>query len=440
MTIRTYQAELAEAVADLRSGETTPSEYAEACCDRIDEVDDDLRSFLPESARRERLREQAQKLHDRFPDPDDRPPLFGVPVGVKDIIHVDGLATRAGTALPPELFAGPEATCVERLYEAGALVLGKTHTTEFAGGSPAPTRNPYNLEHTPGGSSSGSAAAVAAGLCPLALGTQTGGSVIRPASFCGIVGLKPSFGRIPRDGVLERSESADHVGTFTQDVSGAEIAVSMLCEDWGGTAGSSDPADSDGFPTIGIPEGSYLDDASEDVRNALQAGMDRLEKAGCSVERITVSTFEAFEALDRRHGKLTDGELALVHHEWFDEYRALYRTASAETIERGREVTVGELAEARASRFELRAELEDLMEDHDLDLWAAPAAPGPAPASLGTTGNPVMNRPWTHAGLPVVTLPAETTDGGLPIGIQFAAPFMADERLLAWAKVLEDEL
>ena len=443
MAIRICRAKLAEVAADLQGGETSPAEYAEECCDRIDELDAELRSFLPEPNRHDRLREEAEALQDRFPDPENRPPLFGVPVGVKDIIHVEGFETRAGTALPPELFAGPEAACVERLCEAGALVLGKTYTTEFAGMSPAPTRNPHDLNHTPGGSSSGSAAAVAAGLCPLALGTQTGGSVIRPASFCGIVGLKPSFGRIPRDGVLERSESADHVGTFTQDVAGAEIAASVLCEDWGettGSAGPAGPADPDGFPTIGIPEGGYLDHATEEAQTAFRSGMKRLEEAGCSVERVTVPTFENFEALDRRHRRLTAGELALVHQEWFDEYRALYRTASAETIDRGREVTVGELAEGRASRLELRAELDDLMADHDLDLWAAPAAPGPAPASLGTTGDPVMNRPWTHAGLPVVTLPAKTTDDGLPIGIQFAAPFGADEKLLAWAGRIEGTL
>lgn len=434
MTIRIHRAKLLEAADELRSDEASPVEFAVRCCDRIDDVDEELRAFVPEPDRRDRLREEARHLLDRFPDPDDLPLLFGVPVGIKDIIHVDGFETRAGTALPPELFRGPEAACVERLREAGALVLGKTHTTEFAGMAPGPTRNPHDIEHTPGGSSSGSAAAVAAGCCPLALGTQTGGSVIRPAAFCGIVGLKPSFERIPRDGVLERSESADHVGTFTQDVAGAELAAAVLCDDWG------EVPEPEGYPTIGIPEGGYLDRASEAAREALRAGTTRLEEAGCSVERITVPTFEEFDALDRRHRRLTAAEHALVHEEWFDDYRAFYRTRSAETIERGREVTVGELAEARASRLGLRAELEDLLEDHELDLWAAPASPGPAPATIATTGDPVMNRPWTHAGVPVVTLPAAESDEGLPLGIQFAAPFMDDENLLSWAKVLEDAL
>jgi len=153
-------------------------------------------------------------------------------VGIKDIFHVDGFVTRAGTRVPPERFAGPEAASVALLREAGALIAGKTVTTEFAYFEPGPTRNPHNPAHTPGGSSSGSAAAVAAGLCQLALGTQTIGSVIRPAAFCGVVGFKPSFGRIPTSGLVYFSRTIDHVGLFTQDLDGMELAASVLCRDW----------------------------------------------------------------------------------------------------------------------------------------------------------------------------------------------------------------
>ena len=435
MSIQTHPAPVAEVAAALRADERDPVAYAEALRDRIAAVEDELRAFVPEPDRRERLRDAAAALPDRFPDPDDRPPLYGIPVGVKDIVHVEGFTTRAGSALPPDRFAGPEATCVRRLRDAGALVAGKTVTTEFAGAAPGPTRNPRDLGHTPGGSSSGSAAAVAAGLVPLALGTQTGGSVIRPAAFCGVVGVKPSFERIPRDGVIERSASADHVGFFTQDVAGARVAASVLCDDWTtGEPSSGEP------PAVGVPEGSYLDRASEEALAAFEAGLERLREAGCRVERVTVPTFEAFEALDRRHRRLHAAELALVHEEWFDDYEAFYRTPMAERIESGRAVTVDQLAESRASRLDLRAELADRLAAHDLDVWAAPAAPGPAPETIRSTGNPVLNRPWTHAGLPVVTLPSGVAENGLPLGIQFAAPFGADERLLAWAVTLADAL
>ena len=156
-----------------------------------------------------------------------------MPVGVKDIFHAAGFETRAGSQLPPELLTGPEADAVGRLRAAGCLILGKTVTTEFAYYEPEPTRNPHNLAHTPGGSSSGSAAAVAAGLAPLALGTQTIGSVIRPAAFCGIVGFKPSYGRISPEGLIFFSPSLDHVGLFTQDVAGMSLAAAVLCENLG---------------------------------------------------------------------------------------------------------------------------------------------------------------------------------------------------------------
>ena len=182
--------------------------------------------MLLKAGRFDRLRREASDLLRRYPDPMARPPLFGALVGVKDIFHVDGFVTRAGSELPPELFAGPEASCVTALRAAGALILGKTVTTQFAYFAPGPTRHPLSTTlgetRTPGGSSSGSAAAVAAGFAPLALGTQTIGSIIRPAAFCGVVGFKPSFGRVATDGVIPLSPSADTVGWLAATL---EVAV-----------------------------------------------------------------------------------------------------------------------------------------------------------------------------------------------------------------------
>ncbi len=433
MSVQINDASLANIRTKVKNNEVTPGEFFEKLCDRIDTFDDELRSFVDESDRRTRLRTETDELKSRFQDRNDRPPLFGIPVGVKDIIHVDGFETRAGTAVPPELFAGPEASCVSRLRDAGAIVLGKTVTTEFAGAAPGLTRNPHNLDHTPGGSSSGSAAAVAAGLCPLALGTQTGGSVIRPAAFCGIVGMKPSFKRIPRDGVIERSVSADHVGMYTQDVPSMQIAAAVLCNDWEETA----PIDGK-LPTLGVPEGNYLGKATEEGLDAFEQHLTRLENAGCTIRRVTVPTFEKFDSLDERHQRLTDAELAMVHEEWYDDYRAFYRTPMAEHIESGREITTGQLAKGRASRLELRHELETLRDDHDLDLWTAPSARGPAPETIRSTGSAIMNRPWTHSGLPVISLPIGKSDNGLPMGIKYIGSFDGDEELLAWANLMSE--
>ena len=189
-------APLAQTVSLLRVGGRDLASYVDEMCDRVDAVDPAIQALLPEPGRRERLLTEAAGLERRYPQPASRPPLYGALVAVKDIFHVHGFVTRAGSNLPPELFAGAEASCVTQLREAGALILGKSVTTEFAYFEPGPTRNPHALDHTPGGSSSGSAAAVAAGLCQLAVGTQTIGSVIRPAAFCGVVGFKPSLDRI----------------------------------------------------------------------------------------------------------------------------------------------------------------------------------------------------------------------------------------------------
>lgn len=434
MSIDLATAELAADAEALRQGELSPHEYATTLSTRIDTVNDTLHAVVSESDRLNRVTDAIAELEETFSDSTARPPLFGVPVGIKDIIHVDGIPTRAGSAVPPELLSGPEASCVSRLRKAGAIVIGKTVTTEFAGAGPGLTRNPHNLDHTPGGSSSGSAAGVAAGLYPLALGTQTSGSVIRPAAFCGVVGLKPSYERIPRDGVIERSSTADHVGMFTQDVEGTALAASILCDEW------SSRGEPSNMPTIGIPSGPYLDQASSTAIDSFERTMTVLEEAGCTIVRVSVPTFDAFDALDRRHKWVTDAELALVHQDWYDDYRLFYRTSMVERIETGRTITTGQLAEGRASCLSLRAELDDLMDDNGIDLWSAPAAVGPAPRTIRGTGDPVMNGPWTHSGLPVITLPSDTTQTGLPLGTQFIAAFNADERLLSWARMIEAAL
>src|SRR6266566_7607570 len=224
-----YPAPLAATAAALRGGQIDLLAYLDDVCDRIDEFDTLVQAFMPEADQRVRLKTEAIALQARFPDPATRPPLYSIPVGVKDVFPVDDFPTQAGSHLPPEIFVAPEAACVTMLRAAGALILGKTVTTEFAYFEPGPTRNPHHLDHTPGGSSSGSAAAVAAGMCPLALGTQTIGSTIRPAAFCGIVGFKPTFGRIPRAGLILCSDSVDTVGFFTQNNAGIALAASVLC-------------------------------------------------------------------------------------------------------------------------------------------------------------------------------------------------------------------
>lgn len=430
-----HSAPLAETVEALHSGQLNLPTYIDEICNRIDANEPLLQALLPESDRRARLMSDATALQARFPDPANRPPLFGVPVGVKDIFGVDGFSTKAGSKLPAELFAGPEAPSVTRLRMAGALLVGKTVTTEFAYFEPGPTRNPHNPEHTPGGSSSGSAAGIAAGFFPLALGTQTIGSIIRPAAYCGVVGFKPTQGRIPIAGVIPFSKSVDQVGFFTQDVAGAKIAASLLCSGW---QPRPEESKSDALPILGVPEGHYLEQASAAGQAAFEAQLRRLTEAGYSVQRVRA--LGNIAEIIRRHRLLISAEVAQVHAEWFAQYEPLYGPRTAQIIVEGQGVTAEELAEARAGCAALRKELEERMEDAGIDLWVSPAAPGPAPAGLSATGDPVMNLPWTHAGLPAITLPAGYADNNLPLGLQCVAAFGADEELLAWAEPLADIL
>lgn len=431
----THSARLGELAAALRSDRLDVVAYVNEVCDHIEAVEPQVQALLPEPDRRSRLNREAAALRERFPDPTDRPPLYGILIGVKDIFRADGFPTKAGSQLPPELFDGPEASSVTALRDAGALVLGKTVTTEFAYFAPGPTRNPHNLDHTPGGSSSGSAAAVAAGLCPLAFGTQTIGSVIRPAAYCGVVGYKPSFGRIAIDGVIPFSVSADHVGLFTQDVEGMTLAASLLCHDW---QSDSEHGASDTLPVLGVPEGPYLAQASSEGLEALDAQLAALEAAGYTVLRVPA--LEDIADVNQRHRQMIAAEFALVHAEWFAEHESQYRPSTAELIRDGQAVSVGALAEARLGRARLREELARLMEDHEIDVWVSPPAPGPAPMGIESTGDPTMNLPWTHAGLPTVSLPAGQAENGLPLGLQCTSSFMTDERLLAWAGPLAQVL
>ena len=415
--------------AALRSGQLPITNYLIHLEEQFASREPSLLAFVPEEHRFARLRRDAQELETRYPTPASRPPLYGVPIGVKDIFHVAGFTTRAGSKLPPEVLQGVEAESVRELKKAGALILGKTVTTEFAYFGPGPTRNPYNPAHTPGGSSSGSAAAVAAGLAPLTLGTQTIGSIIRPAAFCGVVGYKPTSERISRAGVIPLSPTLDHVGVFASDVAGAALAASLLIGDWKAELLHSRK------PVLGIPEGPYLERASEEMLAHFHNLCRRLREADFLLKPVRV--MPDFISIRERHYLITAAEAAQVHKDWFPRYRDVYHPKTVELLERGQAITSNQLQDALASREQLRSALTRLMETEQIDLWLSPAAPGPAPKGLDSTGDPVMNLPWTHAGLPAVNLPSGVNADGLPLGLQLTGRWLADEQLLSWAAQLE---
>ncbi len=428
MTDLTTGLALGEAAAALRSGAAEVVGEVEARCERLEATEAELRAFLPERGRRERLVREAEALLAQYPEPSSRPALFGVCVGVKDLYAVDGFETRCGSALPAELFDWPESSAVGRLRAAGALILGKTVTTEFAYRDAGATSNPHHTEHTPGGSSSGSAAAVGAGVAPLALGTETGGSIMRPAAFCGVIGVKPTYGRIPIDGVQAFAPSLDTVGFFTQDFDGAVLTASVLCDGWDASRDASGRA-----PVVGVIEGPYLDHVEPASLVSFERSLAAVEAAGCEVRRLRV--LDDFEAIALLQSELQAAAFAETHEAMFRDYGALYGANSAEMMERGRKVSRERLAEGRAGRGALRQRLEGAMEEHGLDVWMSPGAPGPAPEGLHYTGDHVMNIPWSYSGLPAVMIPAGKIDG-LPLGVEITARANADEALLSHARTI----
>ena len=418
---------LADDQRDLRRGDLALRQAIGRVQARFEDVNGVIQAFLPEPERFERLRRQAEQLAERHPDSGNRPALFGALLGVKDIFHVDGFVTRAGASLPPALFAGAQAAIVSRLLDAGALMLGKTVTTEFAYFEPGPTRNPHDIERTPGGSSSGSAASVASGLTQVALGTQTVGSVIRPAAYCGVVGFKPSFERVPTAGTVRFSSSADHVGFFTQDAADMRMVAGAAISDWR----TNPPAQ--GKPALGIPDGSYLRQCG--ALDEFEAQIERLAGAGYRVRRIRA--LDDIDAIGALHQDMIAAELAREHHGFFARHEDDYRQRTADLIRRGQAVSSTRLAEARQHRLLLRDRLHRLMDAHEIDVWVCPSAPAEAPQGIGATGDPMMNMPWTHAGLPALSLPAGPGRLGLPLGLQLVARYGQDEALLQDALDIE---
>ncbi|HJR78695.1 MAG TPA: amidase [Anaerolineales bacterium] len=419
-------------IEELRSGQLLLPDFLAQVEARFTQHEPSVLALVPDEKRFDRLYDDAEALVISYPDLIKRPLMFGALLGVKDIFHVEGFTTQAGSRLPSEVFQGAEAKSVSRLLDAGALFFGKTVTTEFAYFSPGPTHNPHHPEHTPGGSSSGSAAAVAAGFCHIALGTQTIGSIIRPASFCGVVGVKPTYDRISRAGVIPLSPSLDHVGFFVPDVDSAINAARVLYADW------DEPTEPLKKPRLGIPEGPYLQSVSQDSRDHFENVYERLEGAGYELQHIQI--MPDFEEIRARHDVILSAEAVAVHADWFREHESLYSSKFAELIRRGQSVAHNQLQSALAARDNFRAEIRRTFLDHNIDIWISPSTIGPAPKGLDSTGDPVMNLPWTQAGLPALSLPAGKSENGLPLGLQIVGNWYKDESLLFWANELEKVL
>jgi Asp-tRNA(Asn)/Glu-tRNA(Gln) amidotransferase A subunit family amidase len=385
-------------------------------------------AFIPEVGRFKRLHQDLAYLVKKYPDPQSRPDLFGIPVAIKDLYHVSGFLTRAGSKLPPEILTAGEGEVIKKLKLSGALILGKTVSAEFAYFAPGPTRNPHNINHTPGGSSSGSAAAVAAGLTPLAFGTQTIGSIIRPAAYCGVVGFKPSQGRIPTDGIVPLSPSVDHVGFFTSDVESVNTVASLVCQNWNNTIKIHNIK-------LAIPLGPYVLNVNSEVLKHFEKVCGKL--SDCGYEIVQIPMMNNFDEIVERHNSLVAAEAAIVHKDWFKENKNLYHPKTAELLVRGQKIDHLQLQKYRLSCLEFRNEIMELIEKNNISAILSPSTVDSAPIGLDSTGNPIMNLPWTQAGLPVINIPTGNSNEGLPLGLQIVGKYGADEELLETAKEIE---
>lgn len=430
------------AAADLiRSGALTPTDLLEQCLARIDRYEDRVRAWVVVD--RDGAREQAARLTQELKNGQCRGPLHGIPVGVKDIIDVFDLPTACGSKRWANSYARRDATCVARLRAAGAVIMGKTVTTAYASFDPPPTRNPWNLERTPGGSSSGSAAAVACGMCLGALATQTGGSITRPASYCGVYSLKPTHGRVSVDGVLPLAPSLDHIGVMANSVRDLALLLQPLAR----TDADEVPKPYHYSGEIDVPSyGRYKQlsalptfpaTAGPEMRAAFAALRERSRAAGWAWNELPLPP--AFADALRNQFTLMGVEAAAYHGERMRRFPDDYPPKVRSLIEHGQRTAAPDFANLLTHHASLSAEMEDSAFVDSWRTFATPATPGPAP-SAETTGDPAFNAPWSYVGLPTVSLPFAWSADGLPLAVQLVGPRWCEDDLLATAAMLEADV
>ena len=425
MTTNLNQLSATEAARRIAAGELTAEALAAACLERIAERDEAVRAwaFIHEK----QALAEAREL-DRMPR---RSRLHGVPFGIKDIIDTADLPTEYNSPIYRGHRPKGDAACVALLRQAGCLILGKTVTTEFANNHPSQTRNPHNPAHTPGGSSSGSAAAVADCMVSAALGTQTGGSVIRPAAYCGAFAIKPSFGSINRAGVKFVAESLDTIGIFARTVEDLALALEVL-------SGRTAPAFASPSrkPRIGLCRTPRWQDADSTTQANLEQAALRLARAGATLRDFDLPP--GSEALFDRH-KLIMGFESARALAW--EYAAFPDEISPSLkprLDEGWKVSRADYDAMREAARKCRRALAESM--REVDFLLTPSAPGEAPASLESTGDPVFNRAWTLLGVPCVSVPHGKGTHGLPLALQLVGAFDTDTELLDWAHWVEGVL
>ena len=438
-----FERTLSEASAKLASRELSPVALMESLLGRIEKMEPSLKAWVtldPETAL-QAARESEEELITRGP----RGPLHGMPVGLKDIFYTAGIRTTACSEVYADFVPTYDATCVARLKEAGAIILGKLVTTPYAAGDPSTTVNPWNPAHTPGGSSSGSCVAVASRMCPAALGSQTVGSTLRPAAYNGIVGLKATFGRISLYGIIPLGWSLDHVGMLVRSVEDAALLLQVMAGgDPHDPTSSFEPVPdyleslkrSQEPPRIGVVGGYFRERATEEIRKHTDEVVRRLAQAGAKVEDVKLPG--SFEEIPVAGDVTFQVEAAVTHEAEFKAGPHRYPPRIRVSIEKGMQRPAVEYSRAQQARATFAGEIQETI--RGLDVLLTPSTPSQAPRDLSTTGDRAFQGPWTTSGLPTISLPSGLDSLGLPLAIQLVGPRFGEGGLLAAARWCEATL
>lgn len=430
---------IAEAAQRIRRGQTSPGELVEFCLDRIRRLDGDLRAWV--LVDEELARAAAGRCEQELAAGNDRGPLHGIPLGIKDIVDVAGWPTAAGSPLLADHVPPRDAPLVRQLRDAGAILLGKTVTTQFACFDPPGTRNPYDVKRTPGGSSSGSAAATAVGMCCGAIGSQTGGSITRPASYCGVAGCKPTRGLVSTDGLVPVSFHLDHPGPLARRVSDLAIMLAAIADP--NSLGAQRPLpdyqcllEAGHPPRLGLFREFFAQRCSQSVAQVFAAALARLGSAGIEIAELPLPA--DFDLALVMHRRVMAVEAAQAHSKLLpaaapEDYAPTVR----KLLHEGHTTRAVDYAEALAYREQFAAAVEAALAR--VDAVIVPATTTTAP-DTSTTGDPAFNAPWSFAGVPTVSFPCGLAGDGLPVAVQLVGRSHSEATLLAAAQWCERRL
>ena len=433
----------AEAARAISRRELTAVELAEACLNRIETLDERLLAWV--YVDRETVLDDARQADAAVAEGRPLGPLHGVPIGMKDIYYTAGIPTKAGSEVYKDFVPDYDATSLTLLKKAGALMLGKAVTTEFACLDPSPTYNPWNSAHTPGGSSSGSAVAVAARMCPAALGSQTVGSVLRPAAYNGVVGFKPTFGRVSGYGVVPVSWNLDTVGWLVRTVEDAALLLQVMAgPDVADPVSSREPVGDylsavvePAAPRIGLLRRYFYEGADAESRRHLDSVAEQLAEAGAEIEEIPLAESIESAYVDQR--LIMAVEAAAFHEPMYRRQSEDYQPKLRAMLAEGLEVDGIDYSRALERRRQFTTDMEEAA--RQCDVLLTPGAPSPPQADRTNTGDPAFQGPWTSCGFPAIALPSGLAESGVPLGIQMVASPFAEARLLsaaAWCEAVLD--